>query len=171
MTYLPHLLYLAATLLVVAFLGQRRRLLKTQRRVARLARPASRSPELTDDQLFDRLWRIVEREKVPVQCRGWGMWNQNWRDPSYGKDTIGRYDLDTGIISLHPKIGRCPWTLAHELGHRSLHRGGKQKHTEPEADARGRELLLSVLTPEEAEGVMSRIDLNLPALPSGGKAP
>lgn len=123
--------------------------------------PPSAPPPLNDEQVLERLWRIVRREGIAVLPRGWMMWSQEVN--SFGSACVGMCDLRRRIIWLRPDYYRNPWVLAHELGHDALR--ARPSHTEPEADAAGRALLLSELSPEEAEGLRWLIDIYLPASP------
>lgn len=177
MTCLPHLLYLAATALLALGLLRWRKILRDAERpdtvkLVDVPKPGLPPPHvLTDDQLFDRLWQVVQREQIPVLPKTWGMWDTNHKSPNYGKDSAGQYDPRLKIIWLRPDFQRNPWVLAHELGHHSLHAEGRHQHSEAEADDRGRRLLLSVLSAEEGTAAMWRIDIYLPALSAGEQPP
>jgi hypothetical protein len=118
---------------------------------------------LSDEQVLARLWRIVERERVPVLPRTSQMWCAG-NHPHYGKAAVGMYSPATGYIYLRPDYMRNPWVLAHELGHRILCREGKTKHAEAEADAAGRGLLIAELTRDEVLALLPRLDGILPGL-------
>lgn len=119
-------------------------------------------PTLLDEEVLARVWRIVQRDRVPVLPREWSMWCTD--ADRYGKDAVGVYDTETDRIYLRPDYFRNPWVLAHELGHRILRREGKARHTEAEADAAGRGLLLAELTRDEVLALLPRIDIYLPGL-------
>lgn len=132
-------------------------------------------PLLTDEQVLDRVLAYARKEQVPILPRSWQMWSRN--PHHFGVDIAACYDHATGIIWILPERHRSPWVLLHELGHRALLVAGKWPHSEAEADQAGRELALSMLTPEEAQALQWRIDIWLPAVdqtteaaPAGGAA-
>lgn len=132
-------------------------------------------PLLSDEQVLDRVLAYARKEQVPILPRSWQMWSRN--PHHYGVDIAACYDHRAGIIWILPERHRSPWVLLHELGHRALLIAGKWPHSEAEADQAGRELALSMLTPEEAQALQWRIDIWLPAVdqateaaPAGGAA-
>ena len=83
---------------------------------------------LDDAALYDRLWGLVRQEGLGVFPKRSGMWNRE-----NGADSAGQYRGSMRTIFLAPEWLRCPWVLAHELGHHFVYtRHGP--HTEADAD-------------------------------------
>ena len=106
--------------------------------------------DLSNDELFDRVFKIVEKNRIPVLPK------EDLYCKKTGRVCRGQFHPYLSIIYLDKSVGRDPFTLLHELGHYELCKRKKFDHSEDDADRIAYSFLLGLVTKKELRGLMGR---------------